>query len=184
MSIRKSDRIISVEHVSKYFGEKAVLNDVNLQVRKGGFVSILGPSGCGKTTLLRLIAGFQTASEGVITMSGKEITQTPPHKRPVNTVFQKYALFPNMNVYDNIAFGLKIKKEPKLLFLKNREIREQRFYKRESLGRGWGGVWGGGTFLQKGSPSPPHMLFLATRFVLKLGHTLAARKEQHQRSGG
>lgn len=96
MSIRKSDRIISVEHVSKYFGEKAVLNDVNLQVRKGEFVTILGPSGCGKTTLLRLIAGFQTASEGVITMSGKEITQTPPHKRPVNTVFQKYALFPHL----------------------------------------------------------------------------------------
>ena len=113
MSIRKSDRIISVEHVSKYFGEKAVLNDVNLQVRKGEFVTILGPSGCGKTTLLRLIAGFQTASEGVITMSGKEITQTPPHKRPVNTVFQKYALFPHMNIYDNIAFGLKLKKLPK-----------------------------------------------------------------------
>ena len=113
MSIRKSDRIISVEHVSKYFGEKAVLNDLNLQVRKGEFVTILGPSGCGKTTLLRLIAGFQTASEGVITMSGKEITQTPPHKRPVNTVFQKYALFPHLNVYDNIAFGLKLKKTPK-----------------------------------------------------------------------
>ena len=113
MSIRKSDRIISVEHVSKYFGEKAVLNDVNLQVRKGEFVTILGPSGCGKTTLLRLIAGFQTASEGVITMSGKEITQTPPHKRPVNTVFQKYALFPHLNVYNNIAFGLKLKKLPK-----------------------------------------------------------------------
>ena len=112
MSIRKSDRIISVEHVSKYFGEKAVLNDVNLQVRKGEFVTILGPSGCGKTTLLRLIAGFQTASEGVITMSGKEITQTPPHKRPVNTVFQKYALFPHLNVYNNIAFGLKLKKLP------------------------------------------------------------------------
>ena len=112
MSIRKSDRIISVEHVSKYFGEKAVLNDVNLQVRKGEFVTILGPFGCGKTTLLRLIAGFQTASEGVITMSGKEITQTPPHKRPVNTVFQKYALFPHLNVYNNIAFGLKLKKLP------------------------------------------------------------------------
>ena len=112
MSIRKSDRIISVEHVSKYFGEKAVLNDVNLQVRKGEFVTILGPSGCGKTTLLRLIAGFQTASEGVITMSGKEITQTPPHKRPVNTVFQKYALFPHLDVFENIAFGLRIAKVP------------------------------------------------------------------------
>lgn len=112
MSIQKSDRIISVEHVSKRFGEKAVLNDVNLYVRKGEFVTILGPSGCGKTTLLRLIAGFQTASEGMISIAGQEITQTPPHKRPVNTVFQKYALFPHLNVYNNIAFGLKLKKLP------------------------------------------------------------------------
>lgn len=78
----------------------------------------MGPSGCGKTTLLRLIAGFQTASEGVIRIAGEEITQTPPHKRPVNTVFQKYALFPHLNVYDNIAFGLKLKKMPKDTVLK------------------------------------------------------------------
>lgn len=108
--MQKSDCIIGVEHVSKFFGDKAVLNDVNLSVRKGEFVTILGPSGCGKTTLLRLIAGFQTASEGVITIAGKDITQTPPHKRPVNTVFQKYALFPHLNVFNNIAFGLKLKK--------------------------------------------------------------------------
>ena len=101
--MQKSDCIISVEHVSKFFGDKAVLNDVNLFVRKGEFVTILGPSGCGKTTLLRLIAGFQTASEGEISIAGKEITQTPPHKRPVNTVFQKYALFPHLNVFNNIA---------------------------------------------------------------------------------
>ena len=74
--MQKSDCIIGVEHVSKYFGDKAVLNDVNLSVRKGEFVTILGPSGCGKTTLLRLIAGFQTASEGIITIAGKDITQT------------------------------------------------------------------------------------------------------------
>ena len=98
--MQKSDCIIGVEHVSKFFGDKAVLNDVNLSVRKGEFVTILGPSGCGKTTLLRLIAGFQTASEGIITIAGKEITQTPPHKRPVNTVFQKYALFPHLNVFN------------------------------------------------------------------------------------
>ena len=79
--MQKSDCIIGVEHVSKYFGDKAVLNDVNLSVRKGEFVTILGPSGCGKTTLLRLIAGFQTASEGIITIAGKDITQTPPHQR-------------------------------------------------------------------------------------------------------
>ena len=94
--MQNSDCIIRVKHVSKSFGEKTVLNDVNLSVRKGEFVTILGPSGCGKTTLLRLIAGFQTATEGVITISGKDITQTPPHLRPVNTVFQKYALFPTL----------------------------------------------------------------------------------------
>lgn len=110
--MQKSDYIIQVEHVSKHFGDKAVLNDVNLYVRKGEFVTILGPSGCGKTTLLRLIAGFQTASEGEITIAGQAITQTPPHQRPVNTVFQKYALFPHLNVYNNIAFGLKLKKIP------------------------------------------------------------------------
>lgn len=104
--------IIEINNVSKFFGEKTALDHINLSIRKGEFVTILGPSGCGKTTLLRLIAGFQTASEGTISIAGKEITQTPPHKRPVNTVFQKYALFPHLNVYDNIAFGLKLKKLP------------------------------------------------------------------------
>ena len=105
--------IIEIKNVSKFFGEKTALDHINLTVNKGEFVTILGPSGCGKTTLLRLIAGFQTASEGSLCIAGKEVTQTPPHKRPVNTVFQKYALFPHLNVFDNIAFGLKLKKMPK-----------------------------------------------------------------------
>ena len=90
--------------------EKKQLSDINLSVRKGEFVTILGPSGCGKTTLLRLLASFQTVSENEIRIAGKEITQTPPHKRPVNTVFQNTLSFPHLNVYDNIAFGLKLKK--------------------------------------------------------------------------
>ena len=116
--MQESDYIIRVENVSKSFGDKIVLNDVNLFIRKGEFVTILGPSGCGKTTLLRLIAGFQTSTSGEIYIAGKDITQTPPHLRPVNTVFQKYALFPHLNVYNNIAFGLKLKKVPKTVIEK------------------------------------------------------------------
>ena len=108
-----SPHIIDITHVSKAFGEKKALDNINLFVRKGEFMTILGPSGCGKTTLLRLLAGFETASEGEITLNGKDITDMPPHRRPVNTVFQKYALFPHLNVFDNIAFGLKLKNTPK-----------------------------------------------------------------------
>lgn len=110
---KTSQHIIRLQHVSKKFGEKVALNDINLYVRKGEFMTILGPSGCGKTTLLRLLAGFETATEGIITINGDDVTNLPPHKRPVNTVFQKYALFPHLNVYDNIAFGLKLKNTPK-----------------------------------------------------------------------
>ena len=104
--------IIEIEHVSKSFGEKTVLDDISLYINKGEFITFLGPSGCGKTTLLRLIAGFLSPDEGTITMDGKDLVGVPPHKRPLNTVFQRYALFPHLDVYDNIAFGLKLAKVP------------------------------------------------------------------------
>jgi spermidine/putrescine transport system ATP-binding protein len=110
--MQKSENIIAIEHVSHAFGDKTVLEDINLVVGKGEFVTILGPSGCGKTTLMRLIGGFLKASEGKISIAGTDMTKTPPHHRPVNTVFQKYALFPHLNVFNNIAFGLNLKKLP------------------------------------------------------------------------
>ena len=109
MSTEKST-IIKIEHLSKSFGDKLVLDDINLDIKRGEFVTLLGPSGCGKTTLLRMLAGFTGADSGVITMDGNDISDTPPHRRPLNTVFQRYALFPHLNVYDNIAFGLKLNK--------------------------------------------------------------------------
>ena len=106
----KSDTIIKIEHLTKSFGEKMVLDDVSLDIKRGEFVTLLGPSGCGKTTLLRMLAGFASPDEGVISMEGKDISGVPPHLRQLNTVFQRYALFPHLNVYENIAFGLKLKK--------------------------------------------------------------------------
>ena len=102
-----------LEHVTQRFGQTLALNDIDLEIRNGEFLAILGPSGCGKTTTLRMIAGFDIPTEGQILLNGKEISQLPPNKRPINTVFQRYALFPHLNIYDNIAFGLRVKKLPK-----------------------------------------------------------------------
>ena len=108
----KSEIIVSLRNVSKEFSGKKVLDDISLNIRKGEFVTLLGPSGCGKTTTLRLIAGFLAPDEGEILLDGKDISSIPPYKRPFNTVFQRYALFPHLDVYDNIAFGLKLQNVP------------------------------------------------------------------------
>ena len=106
------DTIISLQHITKEFDGVTVVNDFNLDIKKGEFVTILGPSGCGKTTTLRMIAGFEIPTSGQILLNGEDISMLPPYKRPVNTVFQHYALFPHLDVYDNVAFGLKLKKVP------------------------------------------------------------------------
>lgn len=106
-----NNRIITFEKVKKqYDDDEPVLRDINFEIERGKFYTLLGPSGCGKTTILNLIAGFTEATEGTITLKGKKVNDTPANKRKVNTVFQDYALFPHMNVFENVAFGLRIKK--------------------------------------------------------------------------
>ena len=104
--------LISLRGVSKAFDGETILDNISLDIHDKEFVTLLGPSGCGKTTTLRIIGGFETADSGEVFFDGKEISNVPPYRRLVNTVFQKYALFPHLNVYENIAFGLRLKKTP------------------------------------------------------------------------
>ena len=102
---------VSIDHVSKHFGSFHALDDINFTIKQGEFFSLLGPSGCGKTTLLRIIAGFEFPDEGAILFDDTDVVPLPPNKRQSNTVFQSYALFPHMNVYENVAFSLRLKGE-------------------------------------------------------------------------
>lgn len=104
------DGAVTLEHINKQFGDRTVVNDVNLEIHAGEFFSLLGPSGCGKTTTLRMIGGFETPDAGRILIDGRDITYDEPEMRPLNTVFQSYALFPHLNVFDNVAFGLRFEK--------------------------------------------------------------------------
>lgn len=108
-----SQNIIEIKNVSKTYGDNTVLKNLSLNIRKNEFLTLLGPSGCGKTTTLKILAGFESGDSGKVLFNGEDISNLPPYKRQLNTVFQKYALFPHMNVYENIAFGLKIKKVSK-----------------------------------------------------------------------
>ncbi len=109
----EKEHLIDLKNISKEYDGVTVLENINLYIRRKEFVTLLGPSGCGKTTTLRIIGGFETPSTGEVLFEGRDIAHLPPYKRKVNTVFQKYALFPHLNVFDNIAFGLKLKKVPK-----------------------------------------------------------------------
>lgn len=115
----EKDEILTLKNITKQYDNATVIKNLNLTVRRNEFVTLLGPSGCGKTTTLNMIAGFETPDEGTITFEDEEINLVPPHKRQINTVFQKYALFTHMNVYENVAFGLRIKKLPE------KEIKEK-----------------------------------------------------------
>lgn len=106
----EDNNIIKLQNISKKFEDDVILDSINLEIKDKEFMTFLGPSGCGKTTTLRIIAGFLEADSGQVLFEGKDINNLPPHKRQVNTIFQRYALFPHLNVYDNIAFGLRIKK--------------------------------------------------------------------------
>lgn len=106
------ENIISMKDINIAFDGETILNNISLDIKDKEFVTLLGPSGCGKTTTLRIIGGFIAPDSGTVSFDGKIINNVPPHKRNVNTVFQRYALFPHLNVYDNIAFGLKVKKMP------------------------------------------------------------------------
>ena len=109
----ESNKLIELKGITKEYDGSLALDNVDLYIRDGEFLTLLGPSGCGKTTLLRIIAGFVTPTSGTVLIDGKDMKGVPPHKRQVNTVFQKYALFPHLNVFDNIAFGMKLKHAPK-----------------------------------------------------------------------
>ena len=110
--MEKMPKIITLKNVTKVFDDTVVVDKINFYIRKGEFVTILGPSGCGKTTTLRMIAGFDVPTSGDILLNDIDITPIPPYKRPINTVFQRYALFPHLDVYENVAFGLRLKKIP------------------------------------------------------------------------
>ena len=108
----ENENIVELKNISVAFDGEQVLDGLNLEIKDREFITLLGPSGCGKTTTLRLIAGFLEPDSGEILFEGKKINGVPAYKRQVNTIFQRYALFPHLNVYENIAFGLRVKKRP------------------------------------------------------------------------
>lgn len=130
------DKIIEVKKISKIYDDKPAVKEVSFSIKRGEFVTLLGPSGCGKTTMLRMLAGFEIPTQGDIMFNGEDLVTIPPHKRHINTVFQKYALFPHLNVFNNIAFGLKLKAVPTGEFFtdkKGNKMEKMRKYTKQEI---------------------------------------------------
>ncbi len=125
VNMEEAMSLISLKDVTKEFNGQVVLRGIDLEIEKNQFVTLLGPSGCGKTTTLRIIGGFIEPSQGEVLFEGTSILGTPSHKRPTNTVFQRYALFPHLNVYDNVAFGLRVKQERLGLFEQLKDLKKE-----------------------------------------------------------
>ena len=125
MSLEKNKSIVSIQDVNKWYGSNHVVKNMNIEIAEGEFLTLLGPSGCGKTTTLRMISGFEKPTTGIVQVQGENVEMKEPYQRPVNTVFQNYALFPHMTVAENIAYGLKAKKIPK----QERKIRVEEMLK-------------------------------------------------------
>ena len=149
--------LLSLSNLTKQFDGKKVLDSLDLDIFDGEFITLLGPSGCGKTTLLRMMAGFEHPDDGTIALGDQDLTHTPPEHRPLNTVFQNYALFPHMSVFDNVAYGLKMEKRPK------QEIRER---VEDALAM---------VQLEDFARRKPHQLSGGQQQRVAIGRTLAAR---------
>ena len=109
MTLPEAVPVIAAQRVTKRYGDSTAVHAVSFEIQRGEFFSLLGPSGCGKTTMLRMIAGFEEVTDGVLRIDGADVAGVPPYRRPVNTVFQNYALFPHLSVFDNVAFGPRIR---------------------------------------------------------------------------
>ena len=127
--MKNDDIIIQIKNLTKEYDNNPVVNNISFSIKRGEFGTVLGPSGCGKTTTLRMIAGFEKPTRGEVYINGKNITNIPPHERPVNTVFQKYALFPHLNVFNNIAFGLKLNKVSDGIVTDKKGVKYEKFRK-------------------------------------------------------
>ena len=190
MTERPQENIVSIAGLGKRFGDFVALRDINLEIRQGEVLTFLGPSGCGKSTLMRIIAGFEAPTEGALRLHDQDMVRMPPERRPVNMVFQRYALFPHLDVFDNIAFGLRLKKLPE------KEVRAKvqammKLVQLEHLASRWISQISGGqsqrVALARALVNQPEVLLLDEPLAaldLKIRHHMLTELQRIQRATG